>query len=159
MSRKQEIVEAKALRAAGLKYREIGERMGISLSQASRFANIEKSRAQNRSRNAYKREHERNHRAPCPQCGEPMRAGSASPARRPALCQGCRRLADVATADRRGRRVEALWAKGCTLQEIALAFDWPVGRAGVEINDLRRRGYKLPYRRLNATPRFPDQVT
>lgn len=159
LSREQKLVRAKELRGSGLTYREIGEQLGVSTGTVYRWLNPERvapyrnGRAINpeRARALDKRySREKRYYVDCPQCGNKMHQDSS-------LCEGCR-ADDV---DRRARRIEAWWAEGKLMREIADLLGWSRGRLSMEFSRLRAKGYGLPYRRAvypNGKPRFPEQV-
>lgn len=137
---------ALSLRAEGLTYREIGERLGITTKQAWRACNREYCAAEEKRRRAYKREHENGRRAPCPSCGGLMQAGSAVPSHRPSLCRSCYSAIEAERIAERDREIEALWAAGASMNQIADLFGWSPEYVSVEIDRARSRGADLPYR-------------
>jgi IS30 family transposase len=143
--------EIQRLRDEGLLLREIGERLGLSKSAVWRALHPEEVRALNRRRRAAKRENERTRRKACPQCGEPMGAGSAGPANRSKGCVRCRRERERAARLVKAREIERRWRAGETAPEIAEALSTTPKTIQVEIFRLRREGLAdLPYRRKAA---------
>lgn len=167
MTREQKVAEAKRLRSEGLIYREIGERLGVSLTVVYRWLNpisAEKRRISDRAyrernrakRRAYDRQYKRTHKAECPQCGGKM---DRSTARRGGLCLPCHED----RVDSRARQIERWWGEGLKLKEIAAKLGWSEGHLSVEMHKLREKGYDLPYRRAvhntpDRKPRYPEQV-
>jgi len=147
---------AQALRAEGLAYPEIGERMGESKQKAWQRCNRERTNEQTRAykdRNreairAYGRAYEEANRHPCQQCGQLI-------GRHRTTCMAC----ISAERDRKLRRLVRLWADGVTLPEIQAEMGWTKGHLAVEMDRARADGYDLPYRhKKRAGHKFPEQV-
>lgn len=162
LTRKEKIAKARELRAAGLTYVEIGNRLGITRSCASKWCNPDRTREWNRSsnagRNAYKRSIAKTSgAAPCEDCGAKMGEGSLW--RRNRRCRSCETARQNELRDQRRAEIEALFNEGLTNKEIAEAIGSTANAVGSEISYMRRGGgYDLPYRRRESMPRFPDQV-
>lgn len=150
--------KAKRLRADGLTYREIGERMGESKYQAWRRCNRERLNERTRAykaRNretlrAYDREYNATHKGTCSSCGGEMdRKWDGG------TCAACRHD----EYDRKAREVERLWNGGATFPEIQAAMGWTKGMLGRMMDRYRADGYDLPYRykqgKRNAM-KFPE---
>jgi transposase len=163
LSREQKIEKARELRAAGWKYRQIADRLGISTSTAYAWVNPERVAPYRNGRaidpkrtRAYDREYSRTHRAACPQCGGEM---SRTTERSGGKCAACH--AD--DLDRRRRQIEGWWSAGLPMPEIAANLGWQRSHLSVEMHRMREQGYSLPYRRAvhntaDGKPRFPEQV-
>jgi DNA-binding CsgD family transcriptional regulator len=159
VTRDQKIAEARRLRAQGLKYREIAERLGVGTSTVYAWLNPARVRPYRSGRGidpqrarAYDREYYRSHKGTCYRCG-----GERGRGPRTGPCRAC--VAD--DVDRRARQIEQWWAEGLTIGEISSRLKWPSGRFGAEMVRLRAKGYDLPYRRAvypSGKPKFPDQV-
>lgn len=162
--RREKIVRARELRAEGETYREIGEKLGVSLSAAYLWLNPEyakqRARRSNAKRTAQKRRWAQENRAECPRCGQPMGSGSAgrSPGRfRPEVCRNC--LTDEARA--RAARFIAMRKEGLLNVEIA-------EREGVEthvVATVLSRAYRWglevppsPYYRRATESEPPDRA-
>lgn len=136
------LTEAKRLRAEGLTYREIGERVGVHLATVHRWLNPA-SREVSRRYQADPANHPK-----CERCGEPMwdqRHGTSAGGN---TCGACRSRA----RHLRGKQIERQWAEGWTTSEIADWLGWTHTYVTVEVAHLRRAGYDLPHRRS------PEQV-
>ena len=156
--------QAQALRAEGLTYREVGERMGETTKKAWTRCNRERERAnvrgyKARHRDALKEYNQRyhdEHRATCPRCGHTYAPGSgtkAGPAAKVDFsnCSGCAR--------EKREQIEKLWLDGCSMKDIARELGVSRGHVGVEMARMREAGgYDLPYRHVSAEPRHPEQV-
>jgi transposase len=147
--------QAQALRAQGLKYREIGERMGESKKQAWTRCNREREREHTRRYKAGHREQireydhhfKRENRAECPRCGHIYGIGSGTkngPAQRISFanCPGC--------AQEKRERIAELWHQGASTTQIAAEIGTTAGTVRVEIARMREDGWDLPYRRPQA---------
>lgn len=138
--RSERVQVAKALRAEGLTWREIGERMGVGRSTAHELAtDPDLSRHYDRRRR---------HAGVCVDCGAPTDASKGVASRRCAQCAkpvAAERERERARAHR--ERVERLWADGLTRREIEAV----VG-SRLNISTLRNHGYNLPHRRS------PEQI-
>lgn len=164
MTREEKIAKARELRAEGLTYDQIGERLGVTGGCVQKWLKPEwakkVARRSNAKRNAAKRSHEQKTRAVCA-CGNPMGVGSGYPGRQVARCQECRHLAEHEAVDERAQRIVGWWAEGETMKQIASRLDWSIGHLSMDMDRLRARGYDLPYRckpgKRKATA-FPEQV-
>lgn len=150
--------EAQRLRAKGLTYREVGERMGETTTQAWKRCNRDRENAHSRSyklRNrtrlrAYSRAYREAHRRPCEQCGQPVPRENKT-----GICQAC--VSDE--HDRKMRKLVRLWAEGLTYPEIQAAMGWSSSQLSAVMHAARAEGYDLPYRRQRRfDPAFPEQV-
>lgn len=157
--------QAQTLRAEGLTYREIGERMGEDTKKAWRRCNRERDRDHGR---AYKARHAERiravdkarrqvNRATCPKCGYLYGEGTTRNDGTPigidfSNCRGCK--------EKRRQQIQSLWCEGLTLREIAERLGTTKGCVGVEINRMRADGVDVPYRNRHLTtePVFPEQV-
>ena len=153
--------DAQRLRDEGLTLAEIAGRLGYkSPSSAWKLLNPERNqermRKDNAKRNEVKREWERRNRASCPECGQPMRAGSRSVSHRPTRCRKCRTLAERTNVDDRAQRIERWWAEGLKLREIGERLGWTEAHVGVEIGRLRAKGYDLRYRQPQRKYHFVE---
>lgn len=97
---------------------------------------------------AYDKRYNETHKGKCPQCGGETGRQTAG------ICQNCH----AARVAARTARLEALWAEGRTLKEIAQEFGWSSGHLQQEMHRARERGAHLPYRYRLPHPVFPDQV-
>lgn len=138
--------QALALRAKGLTYRQIAERMGESYAKVWKRCNRQRERATTRTykkahRNelkAYNQRYALEHRGTCRQCKGPMGV------RRDGLCIQCIREA----AEQKARATERLWAEGKTLAEIQQALGLPsLNAVKTHVRRCRDAGYDLPRRR------------
>lgn len=149
--------EAQRLRAKGLTYREVGERMGETTTQAWKRCNRDRENAHSRSyrlRNrtrlrAYNRAYNEAHRRPCEQCGQPVPRENKT-----GICAAC--ISDE--CDRKRRKLVRLWAEGQTFPEIQAEMGWSRIHLSAEMSRAREAGYDLPYRRPPRNPAFPEQV-
>ncbi len=131
--------EAKRLRAEGLVWREIAERLGRPRSTVHAAVTDINAR-----RRAYKRAWDReNYRGTCERCGS-----TAGKRNRGRLCWPCNveRRAELVHA--RAEQIVAWWAEGRTLAEIGERLGWSRNHLGNEMHALRAKGYDLPYRRV-----------
>lgn len=150
--------QAQALRAEGLTYKQIGERMGgESARKAWMRCNREREQAKVRKwKSAHReqlREYDRRYtdenRYVCPECGHVYGIGSAVQGGRKRKhvhadsCPGC--------IAKRRERVIAWWAEGLSLREMADRLGWTVNHLGVELNRMRGAGFELPYRHHSMT--------
>lgn len=165
VTREQKIAEAKRLAESGLSHAQIGMRLGMSASCIWKWLNPEQAKAAEREQNARrgpaKRAWEDGQRANCEDCGCLLGMGSSMPCRKAGKCRSCHQLSRVEQVESRARRIEALWAEGLTLRQIAAELGWTVNHISVEIQNLREKGYNLPYRyspRSRDAMKFPDQV-
>lgn len=166
VTREEKIAEAQKLYEAGEVYRQIGEHFGVTPATVWRWLHPEAVKAINRRDNARrgpeKREWEDRNRASCEDCGGPLAMGSSNPSHMgpSGKCSKCWRLSEAERIDSCSRRIEAWWHQGLTLREIAERLGKKPEAMSVEINRLRKRGYRLPYRRMNKkrAMRFPDQL-
>lgn len=149
VTRNEKIERAKQLRADGLPYREIGERLGVHLHTAFRWLNPDYEEAQRQVARGYKdrnreamrvygREYRRTHKGKCSSCGGEMERQHDG-----GVCLACREE----EVHRRAEMLERWWAEGLTLKEIASKLGLTVNHVGSELNRLRKKGYNLPYRR------------
>jgi DNA-binding CsgD family transcriptional regulator len=131
--------EAKRLRAEGLVWREIAERLGRPRSTVhAAVTNI------NARRRAYKRAWDReNYRGTCERCG-----GVTAHRNRGRLCRACADVRRAEPVHARAEQIVAWWAEGLKLREIGERLGWSKNRANVEVVHLRAKGYDLPYRRV-----------
>jgi hypothetical protein len=87
---------------------------------------------------------------PCPRCGAPMNGSDGLGPDAPVLCKYCNgdRLADENRAKAAAflAEVEALWATGATIREMARELGWKRDSLGAYITRARREGAALPYR-------------
>lgn len=157
VTRQREALDAEAqeLRAQGLTYREIGERMGESTENAWKRCNRKRTREHTRRYKAANREQLREYNkryyaeqtANCPRCGReynigrPGRLNSAKKGERVTFdnCPGCRR--------ERAEQIVEWWAAGLTQKAICERLGWTRGHLAAEMDRLRGEGYDLPYRR------------
>jgi transposase len=154
LTREEKIAKARTLRKKGLKYREIGARLGISTKLAWEWVNPEKVQATNRRRRRAKREWERHwlasdaSRAICARCGKKMGRGSARPhlqERNARAVESQQRTCSGCAEDRRELTI-ALYREGLPLKVIADRLDTTINSLGVDLVRLRKQGYDLPYR-------------
>jgi IS30 family transposase len=130
--------EAKRLRAEGLVWREISERLGRPLSTVQAAVTEESA-----ERRAYKRAWDRAHPGTCGRCG-----GPSGPRHLQRLCRPCWLAQEQERVHPRAERIVAWWAEGLTLAEIGERLGWSKNHANVEVVCLRAKGYDLPYRRV-----------
>jgi len=130
--------EAKQLRAEGLMYREIAERLGRPLSTVQDAVT-----GGNARRRAAKRAWEREHyRGTCERCG-----GLTGKRHREHLCWSCWIAQEQERVHPRAEQIVAWWAEGLALAEIRERLGWSKGHLSMEMHRLRAKGYDLPYRR------------
>jgi transposase len=162
MTRAERAAEAAELRARGLLYREIAERMGISISYAQDLISDPDGSRVRARKDSY--------RGACEICGKAT-DGSAGRGAAPRFCNRCSAAhhpAKLAQYERahapiqaRDRQLEKWWAEGLTRREIAARLGWSEGHVNVEIHRARERGAHLPYRYTTgkrAGRRFSGQV-
>lgn len=157
MTRAQKIAKAKALRAKGLSNAQIGQRFGVTESAVWKWLNPERTKEIARRSNAKpetkaaKRAWEREHdRGVCVSCGEPTGIGAERKAAQfgfPGRCAVCRIAEENERVAERGHQIEALWAEGLTIAQVAERIGMSQEVAWVEIERLREKGFDLPYRR------------
>lgn len=172
MSREEKQAEARRLRdEERLSVQQIAERMGYkNHASAWKLLNPERAREMerrsNKKRGPAKRAHENAHRAPCPECGQPMQAGSGYGGRKDAQhkrdrCFDCFTMMRRTEVDDRARRIEKWWAEGLKMKQIGARLGWTENHVHDEIDRLRGKGYDIPYRykpgKRNATA-HPEQV-
>ena len=149
MTRDEQITEATRLRAEGLPFRQIAERIGVATTTAVRWLNpdyAERSRAisrawKDRNREANRaRDNVRNRdlRGTCGRCDGPM--GIACP--EDGTCTSCR----SALRHERCLHIVEMWAEGKTYPQICAELGWTKGTLAVEFDRMRGQGYDLPYR-------------
>lgn len=135
MTRDEKIAEARRLRAKGLFYREIGERLGVTSTAVEKWCKPEwakeKAQKSNAKRNAAKRKWEDAKRARCPQCGRAKGSGSAlrGGPKATSVCAQCfnrkaRERAELFIEMRRQGKsnVEIAAEQGTTPQVVATCF-------------------------------------
>lgn len=129
----------------GLKWREIGERLGISLTYAQDIYTDPSGEA----RAARHRRFAASHRANCDECGVLRPPGSVQGK----FCAACLAARRERRAFARAGIIADLWEEGRTMQEIADLLGWTKNHCGVEIARIRQRWPELlPHRRT------PEQV-
>ena len=111
------------------------------------------------SDNCRKRVCDESHRGTCVDCGTTLTSRSGWSSDHPReRCRPCHLAAEAKRVSERDRELEALWADGKSLREIATHFGWSNIHASVEMVNARERGASLPYRyatgRKNST-KFP----
>lgn len=99
-----------------------------------------------RARGPYKRAHRNNARRQCPECGQPMGAGTGYQGNGVELCRDCWTAKNSRQRHERCARIQAMWLAGKTLREIAEALDSTPGSIGVTIVRMRQKGWDVPYR-------------
>jgi hypothetical protein len=105
----------------------------------------------------------RQYSRPCKKCGTPMSGCNGHGPRAPLVCQTCQRVAAGAASHEASvlfrAELEALWAEGWTIAEIADRLEWKRTSMGPYIVRLRREGADLPYRhRISPAARRSLQV-
>jgi transposase len=151
------MTRARALRAKGLTYAEIGTKLGVSTNTAYRWLNpgkAERDRQRARAWKARNREHLHSYDAAyaaanartCGTCGGPMHYKTIGTA-----CATCTQ----ARRHERALAIERMWRDGLTVYEIADRVGWTKDRLGIEMANLRADGYDLPHRR---TPEQVDRI-
>lgn len=80
----------------------------------------------------------------CEQCGAPT--GQTPKPTAPRLCDDCYRDERREPRVERAYQIEAWWAEGLSLYEIAAKLGWTRGTTGGEISRLRDEGFDLPHR-------------
>lgn len=159
MTREEKIVEARALRAGGCTYREIADRLGVSVATARRWLNPKYAEQDRRTSRDWKRRNKAHLRSysrgynelaanECPSCGGYLARQSSGP------CKHCREESRHSS----GLLVETLWREGRSYPEICTRMGWSKGHLAHEMHHLRAEGYDLPYRYRVRAPRFPEQV-
>jgi hypothetical protein len=144
MSRAEKIAEAQRLRAEGLIYREIGERMGVARSTVGGyFADPDRSKL--KARKAV-------HGQPCVDCGARTSYGAESRHVPEPRCGRCgheeQKLRKREVRDARRREIERRWLAGESLLQIAAALDTTLNSIAVTLAEMRAEGgYNVPYRR------------
>jgi DNA-binding CsgD family transcriptional regulator len=134
--------EAKRLRAEGLTWREISERMGKPRTTVQAAVT---GGQRNALRRAYRRAWDRAHyRGTCEHCEGPVGRQRRD---RERLCRLCWVEQERRRVHARAERIVAWWAEGRTLAEIGKRLGWSQGYVGAEMHRLRAKGYDLPYRR------------
>lgn len=89
-TRAEKVARARALRAEGLKLREIGERLGVATQTAHAYLDDPDLSKQRARRKRYA--------TPCDWCGEPT-DGSGGYAKQRSICQACREWPEEAILD------------------------------------------------------------
>jgi transposase len=122
LSREEKVAAAKRLRGDGLTYKEIGERLDVSITTVCEYVtrrvtawkrkNAAKLREQNLARNEEKRAWERAKATPCSQCGGLSNYRSE-------LCQACVQTKRKRAGRERTERFIALRNQGLRNVEIA----------------------------------------
>lgn len=84
------------------------------------------------------------HRAYCPDCGDPLAAGSEWKGW--IRCKDCCLAHEKARTEEKWARIEALWADGLSMREIAKELGTTPATIGVTINGMRHAGRSVPYR-------------
>lgn len=88
MTRAERAAEAQRLRAEGLKYREVAERMGISISYAGELCHDPEGHKIKARKESYRR--------PCVDCGVLLHGSSGFNGKKaPTRCNACRAIADT----------------------------------------------------------------
>ena len=136
---------ARELRDQGYLFREIAEMMGVSTSTVDSCLNDPGGLRLKARKESYAGE--------CVDCGARTN-GNAGPWKASLRCIECN---GRVTAERERRRwlahrvqIEAMWADGYTMREIAMEMRIPYYKT--RVSQMRARGYDLPYRRT------PEQV-
>lgn len=160
--RDEQIAEATRLRAEGLNYRQIGERLGCDKTAAWKLVNHEACRAHNLARNGKKRAWENAMRATCARCGGSLGAGSlrADGSQRASVAKG-----DTCAACRSDHRIAlvlAMWRLRCDEnllnKEIAERLAIPAGTVATELTRLRALGYAVPAAPYNGADKRPPRA-
>lgn len=160
MSREQKIEKARALKAQGLSYGEVAERVGVHKKTIRRWLVPGEAERDRQTSLAWKhrnkgwlREYDAGYReahmGECSSCG-----GEMDPKWDGGICMACREE----EKDRRARQIERWWGEGLRLPDIADLLGWSREHLAVEFHRLREQGYDLPYRYRLSEPRFPEQV-
>lgn len=140
--------EMRRLLADGVRRVDVAAQFGLRESDVWKVLNSERHRESMRKSNARraaaKREWDAAHRKPCDECGKPTKKPPGRNAAR--LCWECHVAEKNERTAERGHEIEAWWAEGLTIREIAERLDTTPGFIGVEINRLRLKGFDLPYR-------------
>lgn len=150
MTRDEKIAEARRLHAAGWRYGQIGDELGVTYSCIYKWLNPEKSQEYNRTQNSRptvrkaKRAWDRANRKQC-ECGATM-------ARVASRCLACDFKARDEARLVRWALITKLWDQGLPVAEIAPQ----VGRAnanalGVEMDRMKHAGWHLAPRRPGWT--------
>lgn len=136
---------ARRLRADGLKFREIAERMGVAISTVDSWLN-DPGGTRLKARQA-------TYAGRCVDCGA-VTDGHAGPGKASQRCMGCNGRQAAIRERRRWLthrvQIEAMWADGYTMRQIADEMGMNYEKA--MLSKLRARGYDMPYRRT------PEQV-
>jgi transposase len=140
MTRDQKIAKARELREEGLSYEKIKAELGVGGSTLNEWLNADvKANRVSRRMSAV-----------C-SCGNAMTPEST-------FCRGCR----SEDAEQRRRQIEAWWAEGLAMPGIADRLGVTVGCLARDIDELRAKGYNLPYRYKSGKrkgSKFPEQIT
>lgn len=154
MTRDEKVAEAVRLHDQGLNDREIGERLGVTGAAVWKWRHPERVREMHRRDAARPERHQRKlawtrqarqdptKMKPCPLCGEATGSFLWS-SDAPEACETCRRTA----IEERWRQIEAWWADGLTMRQIAEELDWTMNHVRAEFGRMRNAGRDLPNRR------------
>jgi hypothetical protein len=129
MTRAERYEQIKPLREAGLMWREIGERLGISLKTAQDIY----SDPLGQKRNRRQRESQARLRRPCPNCGGLMARSSES-------CRACEFAARKRARLARLEDVAAMYNEGLPIREIAQEIGYGPNSIPPEMTGARRLG-------------------
>lgn len=140
MTRAERVAQAQELRAEGLTWREIGERLGVGRSTAHEYV-TDPDLSRHRERRFQRA-------GSCVDCGTPTDASHSEPALRCAECAKpvAAELLRASWAPYQ-KLIEEMWAEGMTARQIGDALGWTFRNPGTHISQLRARGYDLPHRR------------
>jgi transcriptional regulator with XRE-family HTH domain len=140
LSREQKIEKARELRAKGLTYQKIADRLEVTRGAVWKWLHPEKVREWDRRENAKpgrkiaKRAHADACRRGCADCGDLLSAGSDYPSAPERYCTTCHRTREAERVGERARQIEAWWAEGLSLREIEDRLDWSKGHLAMVYN-------------------------
>lgn len=144
--------KARQMRADGATLVEVATALGVGTSTVQRWCKPDFAEQQRETSRRWKERHrdelraynetyDEAHRLTCPKCGQLM--GKRSRRRAGQECRSC----ITRRRDANWARIEAMWAEGALMREIADAMGWTVSHLGVEITRMRKADRYMPHRR------------
>lgn len=146
MSARDEAVQLRQQR--GMAYKDIAEKLGVSVTTVFRWCNPERAAEYERKRVVYKRDWMRNnYHGTCVDCG----GQTAAPEHE--RCRACHLASQARSHAERLDTIEHLYNAGTPLRDIAAALGvkWSPGVLGRDFRELRdqgRIGWRLPDERV-----------
>jgi transposase len=148
-TRESRKARAELLSSQGLSYREIGERIGMTMSGVYKLfhpIDPEILKAENKRRNEDKREWERRVAGNCLDCGEPLSIPKSK------RCRPCAQTHEEVESSLYEDEIYEYWQSGLPVSQIADKMGVPSSTISSAIYNARKRGRKEWTRRENPRP-------